>query len=68
MITKKHLLFVLSGAAAWEFLGHLLLSFTNKFPINIWGINLTSGLNSIILVVSSILAVTFFYLAQKSQE
>lgn len=55
--SKKHFMYFLAGAAAWEAFGHVLIHFSNKLPIDIFGITLTQQLNTIIIVVAGVISV-----------
>ncbi len=65
--SKKHFLYFLSGAAAWEALGHLMLQFGNVLPFTLWGITITHQLNNIIIAVAGVISIGLLFIAKSGQ-
>ncbi len=57
----------LAGAAFMHTIGHISLMFAHLLPLTAFGITLTQSLNYVIIGISLVLTLLFFYLASRNE-
>jgi len=65
---KHHVLLFLAGAAAFNTLDHIFVTFSGTLPIRVFGMEYGQGYNMIGIIVSALITAGLLYAAKRVHE